>query len=308
MQRETHRHGSFDQQFASFHTQGCSRVHAGNVYVEHQYNSHTLQPTSKSASLKLQEALAFPEMGLRSVNIPTAQAQTCGWLFESAEYKRWINPGLRSGHHGTIWLKGKPGAGKSTLMKTALRHTRTTPGAGRIASFFFNARGQGLEKSTEGMYRALLHQVVLEVDTLPDLVEPVMMANFQKTGWPVELLKELFRETSLWFGDKGGLACYVDALDECDEDATRNMLSLFEELAAEATHAHRSFSVCFASRHYPNIKVDRCEEIILDHVKAHHDDMSLYVQRKLKVHDADHRSDLAHEIMRNPLVSGCGSY
>jgi hypothetical protein len=299
MQRETHRHGSFDQQFASFHTQGSSRVHAGNLYVEYQHNYITSQPTSlASASLKLQEALAFPEMGLRSVNIPTAQAETCGWLFESAEYKRWIDPGFQSRHHRIIWLKGKPGARKSTLMKAALRHARAIPSAVRIASFFFNARGQGLEKFTEGMYRALLHQVVLKVDTLPDLVEPVMMANFPKTGWPLELLKELFRETSLWFGDKGGLVCYIDALDECDEDAIRDMLSLFEELAAEATLAHRSFSVCFASRHYPNIKVDHCEEIILDDVKAHHDDMSLYVHPKLKVHDADHRHDLVHKIMQ----------
>jgi hypothetical protein len=296
--QKTHHHGPPDQQFAEFHTQGSSRVHAGNSYVEQQNIYYASQPTSTSASSKLQDALAFPEMGLRSVNIPSAQPQTCGWLFESAEYKRWHDPSFRSKHHGILWLKGKPGAGKSTLMKAALRHARTATDPDRLVSFFFNARGQELEKSTEGMYRSLLHQVVLEVDTLPDLVEPAMIASFQKTGWPLELLKDLFREASLWFSDKGGLTCYIDALDECEEDAIRDMLSLFEELAEEATVAHLRFSVCFASRHYPNINVEYREEIILDDVKAHHNDISLYVQRKLKVYDTDHRRELADEILQ----------
>jgi hypothetical protein len=299
MPQKTHRREPPDQQFSQFHTQGSSRVHAGNSYVEQQNNYYgTGTQASTSESLVLQNALAFPEIGLRSVNIPSAQPQTCGWLFESAEYKRWLDPGFRSRHHGILWLKGKPGAGKSTLMKAALRHARATRGSDRLISFFFSARGQELEKSTEGMYRALLHQVVLEVDTLPDLVEPVMMANFQKTGWPLELLKELFREISLWFSDRGGLVCYIDALDECDEDAIRDMLSLFEELAEQATLAGLRFSVCFASRHYPNIKVEHREEIILDDIEAHHDDISLYVQHRLKVHDADHRRELADEVMQ----------
>jgi hypothetical protein len=298
MQQKTHRHEPPDQQFADFYTQGSSRVHAGNLYVEQQNNYYASRPTINEANLSLQHALAFPEMGLRSVNIPSAQPQTCGWLFKSAGYKRWLDPASRSKHHGILWLKGKPGAGKSTLMKAALKHARATQPSGKLISFFFNARGQGLEKSTEGMYRALLHQVSLDVETLPDMVEPTMMATFQKKGWPLELLKELFRETLLWFGDKGGLTCYIDALDECDEDAIRDMLALFEELADEATLDHLGFSVCFASRHYPNIKVKYREEMILDDIKAHHDDISLYVQRRLNVHDTDHRRDLSNEIMQ----------
>jgi hypothetical protein len=298
MQQKTHRHEPPDQQFADFYTQGSSRVHAGNLYVEQQNNYYASRPTINEANLSLQHALAFPEMGLRSVNIPSAQPQTCGWLFKSAGYKRWLDPASRSKHHGILWLKGKPGAGKSTLMKAALKHARATQPSGKLISFFFNARGQGLEKSTEGMYRALLHQVSLDVETLPDMVEPTMMATFQKKGWPLELLKELFRETLLWFGDKGGLTCYIDALDECDEDAIRDMLALFEELADEATLNHLGFSVCFASRHYPNIKVKYREEMILDDIKAHHDDISLYVQRRLNVHDTDHRRELSNEIMQ----------
>jgi hypothetical protein len=298
MQQEKHRREPPDQQFTHFHTQGSSRVHAGNSYVEQQNVYYASQQTSTSASSKLQDALAFPEMGLRSVNIPYAQPQTCGWLFESAEYKRWLDPSCQSKHHGVLWLKGKPGAGKSTLMKAALRHARAIQSPGKLASFFFNARGQGLEKSTEGMYRALLHQVVLEVETLPDLVEPAMLAIFEKKGWPLDLLKDLFRETLLWFGVREGLVCYIDALDECDEDAIRDMLALFEELAASATSDHLGFSVCFASRHYPNIKVDYREEIVLDDIKAHHDDISIYVQRRLKVHNVLQRHELANEIMQ----------
>jgi hypothetical protein len=65
-----------------------------------------------------------------------------------------------------FWIKGKPGSGKSTLMKCVLEHIRRQPGACTIASFFFNARGEPFERSIEGCYRTLLHQLLTHVPKL----------------------------------------------------------------------------------------------------------------------------------------------
>lgn len=70
----------------------------------------------------------------------------------------WLDTAKLGEHHGSLWIKGKPGTGKSTLMKFAFCNTYLK---GRIViSFFFNARGEGLEKSTMVTYQSLLLQLL----------------------------------------------------------------------------------------------------------------------------------------------------
>lgn len=85
----------------------------------------------------------------------------------------------------------------------------------------------------------------------------------------------MFHEAMLYLGRKNALTCYIDALDECDEDEIRDMLSMLEELGDETTSNGTSLLVCLASRHYPNIRVNHLEEIVLDDLEGHHDDISL---------------------------------
>jgi ABC-type ATPase involved in cell division len=55
-------------------------------------------------------------------------------------------------HHGFLWIKGKAGAGKSTLMKYLYDNAEKNWIAGQIVvSFFSNARGAPVERSLEGM-------------------------------------------------------------------------------------------------------------------------------------------------------------
>lgn len=284
--------------YENFTGQGSSRIHAGNSYIENQH--HHYAPAVPPAiallvGMSLVDALAFPEMGLRSANVATALSETCDWLFTTPEYKRWQDPLFRPKHHGVLWIKGKPGAGKSTIMKHALRQAQQ---GGDIKSifFFYNARGVGLEKTTEGMYRALLCQAIEDESELQKMVGLKAMESYQKTGWPVELLKDMFRETMLVQLCKGGLTCYVDALDECHEDQVSYMLVSFEDLGSEATSAGLSFWVCLASRLYPKITIDHCEEIVLDHLTEHQDDISKFVHRRLKLQHTGLRHELAGEI------------
>ncbi|KAM0710113.1 hypothetical protein Q7P35_002475 [Cladosporium inversicolor] len=105
-------------------------------------------------------------MDFRSAIIGPAYAKTCEWLFSSAPYKRWRNQDLVSEHNGFLWIKGKPGAGKSTLMKHAWEHAQLEYEHEKTVSFFFNARGVALGKSVEGLYRCLLHQMMSQVPHL----------------------------------------------------------------------------------------------------------------------------------------------
>lgn len=287
------------QQYAHITVQGSGRMHAGNSYVGQQTNYYG-QATPSSSILSLQSALAFPEMSLRFSSVARAQPQTCEWIFETPEFSRWRDPAYRSVHHGILWIRGKPGAGKSTVMKFLMRrHQATVKVFGKPISFFFSARATAtLAKSTEGMFRALLYQMVEEVPELQDLVEPEARECYKRQGWPLELLKDLLRDAVLLHGRKQKITCYIDALDECEEDQVRDMLASLEELGSETTSAGLEFSACLASRHYPRLEVSHLENMVLDDRHGHQDDISRYVESKLILHNLEHKMEIASEIRR----------
>jgi hypothetical protein len=104
------------------------------------------------------KSLRFPHMDVRRQTVKDAHASTCEWIFEEQEYKSWCDTEQTPLHYGFLWIKSKPGAGKSTLTKFLLESTeqQSSPDMA-VTSFFFNARGALLERSLKGMYRQLLH-------------------------------------------------------------------------------------------------------------------------------------------------------
>lgn len=112
---------------------------------------------------ELLKSLCFSEMYDRQHSIWPALSNTIDWIFTSSNYIARADRINIAKHHGLLWIKGKPGAVKSTLMKAAFLQTQTQQDeAGKsIAAFFFNARGaQVLERSPVGLYRSLLHQIL----------------------------------------------------------------------------------------------------------------------------------------------------
>ena len=92
-------------------------------------------------------------MDLRINDVANAADNTCEWLRTHPAYKQWFQ--TRS---NLLWIKGKPGAGKSTLMKYAI--LQKNPDETIMASFFFNGRGSSIEKTPIGLYRSILHQLL----------------------------------------------------------------------------------------------------------------------------------------------------
>lgn len=168
-----------------------------------------------------------------------------------------------------LWIKGKPGSGKSTLMKYALKEAELAGSGSQTttAGFFFNARGTlELEKTPMGLYRSLLHQI-LQQDSL---------ALFHLT--PIYKKKALFRPTVMWHEEElqdllynvfatsqsRPAIIFIDAMDECNDDEVRSLVRFFKVLAKKAYEAKANLSVCFSSRHYPHISIDGCPEVVVE--------------------------------------------
>lgn len=247
---------------------------------------------------QLLDSLSFPKKNYRFTTIEPAYRQTCQWFFETPEYTRWRDWNLRQAHHGILWLKGKPGTGKSTITKHALEHANATYLDERNIYFFFSARGDKLEKCTEGMFRSLIHQVAPDVPSLVQSVHPEAVQGYTSTGWPVDLLRSLFRDAVLQFASNKKLNCYIDALDEGeDEDQIRDMVAFFEELSETAVSKDIRLSIYFASRHYPHISVRHSEEIIMDDYEGHRGDIASYIQSRLVCRQPSLKEELVTDII-----------
>lgn len=247
--------------------------------------SHTQQETLNEDQRKaLLESLAFDQIDSRHDSIEKAYGKTCEWLSRTSEYIDWFeSPDKLVEHHGFLWIRGHPGAGKSTLMKSALHKAQKTK-RGTFISFFFNARGDELEKSTMGMYRSLLFQLLRKIPRLQTTFGSLgrTARNWNISQWSVELLKSLFRH-AVQNLEQSPLTCFIDALDECGVDQIRNMILFFEELGETAVSVGISFRVCLSSRHYPYITISKGLSLDLGRQQGHNQDIASFVQGKLKI-------------------------
>ena len=247
-------------------------------------DSGLIGPGSRQVLL---DALNFEQLDTRHATIKTAHAATCEWLLSKLEYRDWQDEEKLLDHHGFLWIKGKPGAGKSTIMKFAYTKAKNDVKGPIAISYFFNARGEHLEKSTRGLYRSLLFQLLTKIprlQTVLDTTEASYLQELSPDSRTTEILQSLFRQAIEKLEDQP-LTCFVDALDECEnnEDHVREMVNFFEELGERAVENKIRLLVCFSRRHYPHVTIDKGVELTLEVQQGHSDDITKYVNSKLKV-------------------------
>ena len=240
-------------------------------------------------------SLKFSQIHNRYSTIDHAHAKTCQWLLNMREYVDWDNAKIGNDSN-FLWIKGKPGTGKSTLMKFALSVAKQSRKDALIIHFFFNARGAELERSTLGLYRSILFQLFQEA---PDLRSVLKETHGRDPGealeWHIATLKELFSAAVKKLGGRP-LVCYIDALDECDEDEVRDMVSYFLDVVDEAASFGVHLRICLSSRHYPHITINRGLTFDLESQEDHDDDIANYIASKLYIGNGDYASDVRQQI------------
>ncbi|KAJ9642129.1 hypothetical protein H2204_002498 [Knufia peltigerae] len=267
---------------------GQSLVHSHSSSLIVRGSGRSSTPTEEARLVDHRKAmlasLGFEQMDSRRSTIKTAYSSTCQWLLKHCAYLDWIDPEQLSQHCGFLWINGKPGAGKSTLVKFALANADKARSESEIIlSFFFNARGDELERSTIGMYRALLFQLLTKMTDLQDLLDDVNNISGQggSPAWTVETLCRLLSAATARLGHRR-IKCFIDALDECDEEQVQEMVFFFEELSQTALEREAQLYVCFASRHYPTIDIRNGRQLTLENEVGHAHDLAKYVQRHLR--------------------------
>ncbi|KAL7920620.1 hypothetical protein ACQKWADRAFT_298002 [Trichoderma austrokoningii] len=116
-----------------------------------------------SSIQEIHDKLYMPELNHRISQIEDAFQNTFKWIFDLDLFTRWLREGS-----GLFWINGKPGSGKSTLMKYIFQSPLTwdllynwRKGSLDIkAGFFFHYRGTAMQKSFEGVLRSLIIQIL----------------------------------------------------------------------------------------------------------------------------------------------------
>lgn len=198
-------------------------------------------------------SLAFAEMDERHHNIEVATAETCEWLLQHDTYKNWISQG-----QGFLWLMVNPGAGKSMLLKFVCRQcvAQGTDESKVIASFFFHDRGSEIQKSSFGLFRSLLHQILLKVPSLLSDLTSIYRQKNMSIGkhrddweWYEAALRDFMASAVSKVQSLCSTTIFIDALDEGGEDTARNLIDYFSSIGASKLH------ICFSCRYYPAVKI-----------------------------------------------------
>ena len=241
----------------------------------------------------MMEALDFDEAESRRATVRRAHSQTCKWILTQREYLGWLDIEKLPQHNGLLWVRGKGGCGKSTLIKYLIDNMERQKLSNTVViSFFFNARGGELEKSTIGMYRSLLHQLLKKIPKLQYLLDKISrISSFEDIATLQHLLEKALQELQ-----ELSVFCFVDALDECPEDQIQDMVTSFESLGDSAVQNESRWHVCFSSRYYPNISTRACISLELDQRNGHADDIKKYINSELKAGTGSSAEALKAEI------------
>jgi hypothetical protein len=250
---------------------------------------------SETLKISCLKSLSFGSIDSRKHDIKSAHYGTCDWLFETPEFRQWIDREDVETHNGVFWIKGKAGAGKSTLMKHNLSHCQETLSDHVIANFFFNARGGDLEKSPLGMFRSLVLQMLENNSQTYERFLPLYIEQEQRHGknwaWELGQLRDfVLREVT--YQQPKNLLILIDALDECNVSDVRMVVAFLERLSLNAVISKTSLKICLSSRHYPSISMKTALELNIDIVTAHHDDLAAYIRDTLMTTNAKLQEDL----------------
>lgn len=124
--------------YEGVHISGQSIVQMGDhITVQNFPSSPHGEDGESERHQKLLGALRFERMDLRRETIEQAHAETCQWVFDTKQYLSWQDSTQRHLHHGFFWIKGKPGSGKSTMMKCILERQQSATPSRTVLSFLF---------------------------------------------------------------------------------------------------------------------------------------------------------------------------
>ncbi|KAK7749566.1 hypothetical protein SLS53_000142 [Cytospora paraplurivora] len=173
----------------------------------------------------LLDAIGADELDGRFATVEDNSSRTFEWVFnpDKAPLFNW----LQDENQSLFWINGKPGCGKSTLMRFIAKDHRTEeflnlhhPISSSVdikAHHFFHDRGTILQKSLEGLLRSILIQFIRTMPRLAWLLTPVLQNKMlSRDIWKISELQRCLYLLLNQNDHDVRVFLLLDALDEYD--------------------------------------------------------------------------------------------
>lgn len=298
-------YGNAIQQFRNISVNGWARVHMGNVYAEtvNYYPYRQLPPQIGELPQALRfkafvHALSYHNMRNEITGIEARYDGPGDWLLSKPSELEWLVSTARDSRSRSLWIRGRPGSGKSVLLKRISDAATNRISDYVVVSFFFSKSDVSLESSVGEMYRALLHQLLEKIPMLRSLLQfppSPTKSRFLAVG----ILKHLIRDAVLQLRGQR-LMFIIDALDECDDAGSRDVMRFFADLRTLAKAWNVSFHTCFSSRHYPDNTTHLLHQAALNETSQPEDDWEDVEDSSRIVSRGTHRAGPQNTEPRNP--------
>ncbi|KAL8852079.1 MAG: hypothetical protein Q9221_003009 [Calogaya cf. arnoldii] len=241
------------------------------------------------------DSLSILETKSRILNVHEAYKATFHWLFDRdvVPFTHWLSHGTEE-NQPFFWIQGKPGSGKSTLIKFAMRDPRTLALLGEtsdsetqwaLVAFFFHDRGSSIQKSLLGLLREIVDSTLRQ---LPQLM-PYAIAVYKDLvksqrnrlpAWNFEALRSVMERITGQREARVKLLLFLDALDEHEGD-NELLLQLLKEWTHNVDGYYVTLKICLASRSWPvfSQQFDLGPNFAID--KFTKDDIRVYTESRL---------------------------
>lgn len=241
---------------------------------------------------RLLDSLSFQGMNERFNQIAETHAKTSEWVLRDSakgeEDKSGITPERKwdsfpdwlESKSTVYWVSGKPGAGKSTLIKYMVRRAETQQRLNEwmpdtlIISHFLFRPGSKLQHSLEGLLLPLVRQLIQKGKTGCELARQLIQDPARKshnTDWSVSELETLLLD--ILRRRPQSTAIFIDGLDEVlpESDLTQliKILGSLEEFA----NSTGKLKLCLSSRpeplllqtlsRHPSLQLERLNKVDL---------------------------------------------
>jgi len=232
-----------------------------------------------SVARRISHAFRFDGFTAREIAVSPSISDTYSWIYHRdpitgnatppwSSFPSW----LERPSDPVYWITGKPGAGKSTIMKYILGNAALRPHLEAwsgdlplvIASYYAWNAGTSTQKSLLGLKRTLIFQVLDQNPQLLPIVAPRRWTSFWLLGTNDRIhmravtgqeIEECFSNLLRVVDTKVSVAVFIDGLDEL-EVPPNEIVNLVESIAS---FSQNNIKVCAASRPWVEFEDAYCD-------------------------------------------------
>lgn len=247
------------------------------------------------------KGIQFSTIQTREDSIPKTCENTYSWILQDESptqdgittrntFPKWLDDDSQKAY----WITGKPGSGKSTIMKMILNQEYLKDWLSRslgtlrflLVKYYAWISGDTLQKSIEGLKKTIIFQALEQYPDLAPALTPrrwafcqVLRSTSDLPLWDKWEVEESFEALLSSCGGTIKLVLFIDGLDEFKTPP----FEIIKCIRYMMTRCSHGFKACVASRPWPEFQDEFSDGPMLQMHLLTQNDMKIFVNKTLTI-------------------------